>query len=47
MVASEFLKSHPDVSLDILDEMTEVDGAVCVGQGRRDENLSLVHNSVP
>lgn len=46
-MASELLKAHPDVGLDILDEVTEVDGPICIRQGRRDENLSLVHNRVP
>ena len=46
-MASEFLITHPDVSLDILNKMTKVDGAVGIRQSRRDENLSLVHNSVP
>jgi hypothetical protein len=34
------LEAHPDVGLDVLDEVAEVDGAIGVGQGGSDEDLA-------
>lgn len=42
VVAAHFLKAHPDVSLDMLDHMAKVDGAVCVGQGAGHKNLAFL-----
>ena len=39
-VAAHLLEAHPDVGLDVLDEVAEVDGAVSVGQGTGDEDLA-------
>ena len=42
---AEPLEAHPDVGLDVLDQVAEVDGAVGVGQGAGDEDLAggVVH----
>ena len=42
-VALHALEAHPDVGLDVLDQMAEVDRAVGVGQGGRDENAAFFH----
>ena len=34
------LEAHPDVGLDVFNEMAEVNGPVGVGQGRRNENFT-------
>ena len=39
-VAGHLLVADPDVGLDVLDQVAEVDRAVGVGQGGRDENLA-------
>ena len=39
-VAGHLLEAYPDVGLDVLDQMAEVDGAVGIGQGGGDENLA-------
>ena len=38
-VASQFLEPHPDIGLEILDQVAEVDGAIRIRQGAGDENL--------
>ena len=38
VVADELLESHPDVGLDVLDQVADVDRAVGVGQGGGDED---------
>jgi hypothetical protein len=38
-MAAHLLEAHPDVGLDVLDQMAEMDGAVGVRQGAGDENL--------
>ena len=40
LVAAQSLEAHPDVGLDVLDQMAEVDGAVGVRQGGRDEDAA-------
>jgi len=40
IVPAQFLEPHPDVGLDVLDQMADVDLAVGVGQGGGDENLT-------
>ncbi|MCY1363797.1 hypothetical protein D9M69_505760 [compost metagenome] len=40
LVATHLLETHPDVGLDVLQHVTEVDGTVGVGQGAGDENLA-------
>ena len=39
-VALHLLEAHPDVGLDVLDQVAEVDGAVGVGQGGGDEDAA-------
>jgi hypothetical protein len=39
-VAGHLLEAHPDVGLDVFDQMAEVDGAVGVGQGGGDEDFA-------
>ena len=39
-MAAELLEAHPDIGLDVLDEMPHVNGAVRVRQGARHEDLS-------
>jgi hypothetical protein len=43
LVAAHLLKAHPDVGLDVFDQMAEVDGAVGVGQGAGDEDVATGH----
>ena len=43
LVASQFLEAHPDVRLDVLDQMPDVDVPVGVGQGGCNEDSSLSH----
>jgi len=45
LVATHFLKAHPDVSLDIFHHVTHVDAAVGIGQGAGDEDFAgwVVH----
>ena len=40
---AKFLKTDPDIGLDIFDQMPQMDGAVGVGQGTGDEYFTLVH----
>src|SRR3989338_3794914 len=40
LVPLHLLEAHPDVGLDVFDQMTEVDAAVGVGQSRGDQYLS-------
>ena len=40
-VAAHLLEAHPDVGLDILHQVAEVDGAIGVGQGAGDEDFAL------
>ncbi len=46
-VSAQLLKADPDVGLDVLDQMAEVDRTVGVGQGRGDQDPSLSHNHSP
>jgi len=39
-IAAHFLEAHPDISLDVFDQMAQVDAAVRIGQGGSDENLA-------
>jgi len=39
-VAAHLLETDPDIGLDVLDQVAEVDAAVGVGQGGSDENLA-------
>ena len=41
IVADELLKTHPDIGLDIFDQMTQVDGPVSVGQRGSDEQSTF------
>ena len=45
-VPAELLEADPDVGLDVLHQMPDVDRTIGVGQGRRYENPSLNHGSV-
>jgi hypothetical protein len=40
LMAAHFLKAHPDVGLNVLDQMTEVNCAVGIRQGGSDEDLT-------
>jgi hypothetical protein len=40
LMAAHFLEAYPDVGLNVLDQMTEVDCAVGIRQGGSDENLA-------
>jgi hypothetical protein len=40
LVAAHLLEAHPDVGLDVFDQVAEVDGAVGVGQGGGDEDFA-------
>ncbi len=40
LVAAHLLEAHPDVGLDVFDQVAEVDGAVGIGQGGGDEYLA-------
>jgi hypothetical protein len=44
LVAAHALEAHPDVGLDVFDQMTEMDGAVGVGQGAGDEQATAGHD---
>ena len=39
-VADHFLVAHPDVGLDVFDQMAQVNGAVGIGQGGGDKNFA-------
>ena len=39
-VAAHFLEAHPDIGLDIFDQMAQMDAAIGVRQGGGDENLA-------
>ena len=41
LMTTLFLETNPDIGLDILHQMAQMDGAVGVGQGTGDENLAL------
>ena len=43
IVAEKFLKSDPDIGLQILDQMANVDMAIGVGQGGSDKNTAFAH----
>ena len=40
-VAAHSLMTNPDVGLDVLHDVADVKGAVCIGQGGRDEKIAL------
>ena len=42
-VAAELLEPHPNVGLDVLDQVADMDMPVGVGQGAGDEDLALSH----
>ena len=39
-IALHFLKAHPDICLNIFNQMAQMDAAVCVRQGRGDQYFS-------
>ena len=39
-VTAQFLEAHPDIGLDVLDEMAHVNGPVGVREGARNEYFS-------
>lgn len=43
LVAAQLLESHPDIGLDVLDQVTDVDVAVRVGQSSSDEDAAVRH----
>ena len=42
LVTTQPLKAHPDVGLDVLNEVADMDRAVGVGQGAGDENAAYL-----
>ncbi len=44
-VAAHLLEAHPDVGLDVLHQMAQMNGAVGVGQGAGDENAAFCHGA--
>ena len=46
LVTAHFLKSHPDVGLDIFDKMAQMDRAVGIRQGAGNKNFSIGHGSM-
>jgi hypothetical protein len=40
-MATKFLKTYPDIRLQILDQMPHMHGPIDIGQGTRNENSSL------
>jgi hypothetical protein len=45
-VSAELLKADPDIGLDVLNQMTNVDGAVSVWQSCGYENLAVRHGLI-
>jgi hypothetical protein len=45
-VATQFLKTDPNISLNVLDQVPKMNWTVCVRQRGGDEDLSLVHNAI-
>jgi len=43
LIPTHPLKSHPDIRLDVLQQVAQVDSAICVGQGARYEDVSIGH----
>jgi hypothetical protein len=44
---AELLEPHPDIGLDVFDQMSNMDRPVGVGQGRGDQDLaSLAHQQI-
>ena len=43
-VSPQSLKTDPDIRLDILDQVAQVDGTIGVRQRRRDQYPSFAHN---
>ena len=43
LMPAHFLQAHPDIGLDRFHDVAEMDVAVRIGQGARDENLALAH----
>ena len=46
LVASQLLEPYPNVCLDVLDQMSQVNMAVCIGQRGGDKNLTLHSDSI-
>ena len=46
-VATQFLEAHPDIGLDVFNQMADVDGTVGVGQGAGDKDAAdwLAHGA--
>jgi predicted Zn-dependent protease len=40
-MAAQFLKTHPNVRLQVLDEVAHMDRSIGIGQGTRNEDFSL------
>ena len=41
VVADEVLETHPDIRLDVFNQVTEVDGAIGIREGRGDEQRTF------
>ena len=47
LVTAQLLKADPDIGLNVLHEMAEVDRTVCIRQGRCDQDPALSHLRSP
>lgn len=43
LMTAHFLKAGPKIGLQVLDQMTEVDRSIGIGQGSSEENSSIFH----
>jgi hypothetical protein len=43
LITPLFLETHPDISLDIFDQMAYVNGPIGIGQGTGNQNFSIHH----
>jgi hypothetical protein len=46
-MAAQFLEARPDIGLDVLDQVAEMDRAVGIGQGAGDKDLAGHHGFFP
>ena len=44
VISAQLLKPHPDVGLDVLDQMADVDVAIGVGECGGNENAAICHS---
>ena len=46
LVPTHLLEAHPDIGLNVFDQVAEMDRAVCVRQRRRDQDAACGHASL-